>query len=241
VDELEVRELHRDFDRQLLVRLYREVLEPAFAPEELEGIESLASRLTRPGEPGSLVAVALGPDGDVVGGLVADHDRDCRVLLLSYLAVRPDLRGQGIGSRLMRDVVPAWYEARQVLLTLAEVHDPRHWSDRGDMAVARLRLSERLGARALATRFVQPSLHGDRERVRGFLLLALHVDPSIRLRDGDKEGIPASLLARFVRRYYDDAEGPVSSPDPELASLLARIEQDDLMQLVPLSEYERVV
>jgi GNAT superfamily N-acetyltransferase len=241
VAALEVRELHRDFDRQLLARLYREVLEPAFTPEELEGIEPLASRLTGPGGPGSLVAVALGPDGEVLGGLVADHDRDCRVLLLSYLAVRPDLRGQGIGSRLVRDVVPAWYEGGRVLLALAEVHDPRRWSDRGDKAVARLRLFERLGARALAAPFVQPALHGDGERVRGFLLLALHVDPSIQLHDGDREGIPAPLLARFVRRYYEDAEGPASAPDPELASLLARIEQDELMELVPLSEYERVV
>jgi hypothetical protein len=87
---------------------------------------------------------------------------------------------------------------------------------------------------------VQPALHGDRERVRGFLLLALHVDPSIRLRESGKEGIPAALVARFVRRYYEGAEGRVSSPDPELASLLARIERDEMVELVPLSEYERV-
>jgi GNAT superfamily N-acetyltransferase len=239
VEALEVRELHRDFDRRLLARLYREVLEPAFAPDELEGIEPLAARLTRPEGPGSFVAVALGPDGEVLGGLVADHDRECRVLLLSYLAVRPDLRGRGIGSRLMRDVAARWYEGGEVLLAVAEVHDPRHWP--GDpAAVQRLRLFEAVGAQVLDVPFVQPALHGDGERVSGFLLLAFHVDPSIRMRDGDTEGIPASLLARFVKRYYEDAEGPASPPDPELVSLLARIEQDELVELVPLSEYERV-
>ena len=185
-----VRELHRDFDPELLGRLYRELLEPEFSRAELEAVGSLGSRLQGDGSPDSLVAAAVGPEGELLGGLVADHDRDCRVLLLSYLAVRRDLRGRGIGSFLLRDVASTWYDSEQVLLAVAEVHDPRHWSDPGDMAVARLRLFERLGARALATPFVQPALHGDRERVPGFLLLALHVDPSIRLRDGDRDGIP---------------------------------------------------
>ena len=240
MEAVTVRELHRDFDPELLARLYRDVLEPAFPRAELERMEPLASRLAAPGEPVSLAAVALGPADEVVGGLVADLDRDSQVLLISYLAVRSDLRGQGIGTLLMRDVASRWYD-EGVLLAVAEVHDPRHWPDRSDMPVARLRLFERLGARALATPFVQPALHGDAERVPGFLLLALHVDPSVRLREGDKEGIPATLLARFVRRYYADAEGPAPSPDPELASLLARIEQGELVELLPVSEYERVV
>jgi GNAT superfamily N-acetyltransferase len=236
-----VRELHRDFDPELLARLYRELLEPEFSPAELEAIESLGSRLQGNGSPDSLVAAAVGPDGELLGALVADYDRDCRVLLLSYLAVKRDLRGRGIGSFLLRDVASTWYESEQVLLAVGEVHDPRHWSGRGDSAaVDRLRLYDRLGALALGVPFVQPALHRDAERVPGFLLLAFHVDPSIHLRDGGVEGIPSRLVARFVRGYYEDAEGSVPTSDAEFDSLLALIEQDELVDLLELSNYERI-
>ena len=217
MDALDVRELHRDFDPQLLARLYREVLEPAFTASELEGIEPLASRLAAPGEPGSLVAVALGPDGELLGGLVADHDRECRVLLLSYLAVRPEARGRGIGSSLVRDVASNWYDGDEVLLAVAEVHDPRHWPDDA-AAEGRLRLFEKLGARVLGAPFVQPALHGDGERVGGFLLLAFHVDrdhpPARGRQGGDPRGAPGPVRQALLRGRGGSRRRP---PDPELA------------------------
>jgi hypothetical protein len=83
--------------------------------------------------------------------------------------------------------------------------------------------------------FVQPRLHDDRERVPGFLLLAFHVDPSA----GDAGGVSSSLVARFVRRYFEAAEGP-GPPDPELTSLLAEIERGERIELVDPGEFDRI-
>jgi len=234
IDGMTVRELHREFDRGLFDRMYRELLEPAFPRGELEPAEPLASRLAAPEQPGSLAAVALDGDGELLAGVVADHDRECGVLLISYLAVRPDARRQGVGTYLMREVASRWYEG--TLLTLAEVHDPRPWSARGDnSAVKRLAFFGRLGAVLLRTPFVQPSLHPGAERVGGFLLAALHVDPDV----AEEGGVSSDLVARFVRRYYASAEGE-RAEDGELASLLAGIEASETVELLPVGEYERI-
>jgi hypothetical protein len=183
--------------------------------------------------------VALGDTGEPLGGLIADLDRDAQVLLLSYAAVRPDRRGQGIGSFLFQDVAGRWYREADIPLAIAEVHDPRHWTDDGD-AGPRLRLYDRLGARVLDLPFIQPALSSRTKRVPGFFLLAFHVDPAILRRQDGVEGIPSALIARFVTNYFEDCEGISAPYDQELTSLLTEIQQAEVVELVPVSEYERV-
>jgi GNAT superfamily N-acetyltransferase len=213
------------------------VLADAFAPEELEGAAKLAAGLREGADPRVLVTVAVGPGGEVLGGIVGEIYEPERVLLLAYLAVRPPLRGKGIGAALVRHAAARWFAGPSVCLALAEVHDPRRWpAGAGEEPLARLRLFARLGARVLGVPFVQPALQPGGARSRGFLLLAFHVDPSVEAR----AAVPADVVGRFVRRYYATAEGAGEPYDRELACLLYAIDERPTIPLLPVSEYDRV-
>jgi GNAT superfamily N-acetyltransferase len=234
-------DLDRDLDDELLDSFHRAVLADSFDSDELEDVEELARGLRGDGDPKVLASVAVGRDGSVLGGVVGEVYAPERVLLLAYLAVRRDLRGGGIGRRLMQHVKRHWYVHPDVRLAVAEVHDPRHWSVReGDAARRRLGLFERLGARVLEVPFVQPSLGRGRPRVPGFFLLAFHVDPSIEVEQNGYRAIPSDLVGGFVRRYFESAE-EISAPyDAQLSALLARIEENPRIRLLPIAEYDQV-
>jgi predicted N-acetyltransferase YhbS len=72
---------------------------PSFPPDELETEEELVSGL-RSGR--SRVLVAVGTDGNVLGGAVGEYFPRSRVMLLAYLAVLPGGRGGGVGSAVLR-------------------------------------------------------------------------------------------------------------------------------------------
>jgi hypothetical protein len=95
---------------------------------------------------------------------------------------------------------------------------------------------DRLGAQLLDVPFVQPALRAGAPRVPGFLLIAVYVDPAIATEDG----IPAGIVSRFVRRYYEATENAAEPFDPGLTSLLERVERDRTVALLPIGEYERV-
>ena len=233
-----LRDLDVDRDDALVDRLYQDVLAVSFSSDELDEADVFAEGMR---EGGTLASVALGEDGSVLGGVVAEVFADESVLLLAYLAVRPDLRGRGIGTRLMEHVGPRWYVRTDVELAVAEVHDPRPWSNvDGEDPAGRLRLYDRMGARVLGVPFVQPALGPGRARVPGFLLLAFHVDPSVELTDDGGSAISSGLVSRFVRRYYEETEGTPDPSDSQLNELMRRIEERPTIPLLPIAEYERI-
>lgn len=235
-----VRDLHRDDDPKFLDRFYGEVLAASFRPEELDTLESIADGLRGRDERVVLVSVALGPSRQVLGGLVAERHRDSEVLLVGYLAVRPDQRGRGIGSALMRRARAQWSADENIRLALGEVHDPRRWEGVDpDDPMARLRFFARLDALLLDVPFIQPALHPGGRRVPGFLLLAFYVDASLSVNRGGQQGIPAQVLSRFVRDYYEHVEKAKPPYDPELSSLLDRIEGTKTVPLLPLDLFRR--
>jgi GNAT superfamily N-acetyltransferase len=201
-----LRDLRGEADAGLLRRLHREVLAPSFPPEELESPEALVDGL-RSGR--VRASVALAEAGEPLGGLLQERYGD--VVLLAYLAVAPGARDAGIGTGLLDRARAAWSATPDVRLVVAEVHD----------SAARLRFFARAGARTLDVPFVQPGIGPGAPRVPGFRLLALHVDDG--LTDGG--GIPSDLLAGFVRRYYEAAEGVTPPYDAELSELLERIQR----------------
>jgi GNAT superfamily N-acetyltransferase len=233
-----LRDLDVDPDDELVERLHREVLRVSFSPDELDGADVLAEGLR---DGCTLASIALDADGSVLGGVVAEVYAREHVLLLAYLAVRPDLRGRGIGTQLMEHVEPRWYARTDIDLAVAEVHDPRPWANAaGEDPLARLRLYERMGARVLAVPFVQPALGPGRARVPGFLLLAFHVDRTIEVEEGGVAAIGSDIVGGFVRRYYEIAEGAPDPADSQLNDLLARIEERPTIQLLPIREYDRI-
>jgi GNAT superfamily N-acetyltransferase len=242
VDEIAFRALDGRGDCELLLRFHREILAAAFSADELDDVEIMAHGLRGERAAQTLASVALGGDDDtLLGGVVGELYRRERVLLLAYLAVRPTLRGRGIGTALLKYAAAHWYASPDVGLAVGEVHDPRRWPTvAGEDAARRLRFYERFGARVLDVPFVQPGLANGRPRIPGFLLIALYVDPATVVVQGDGESLRADLLGRFVRRYYETAEGAHEPWDAELARLLAVIDRAPTIALMPLAEYERV-
>lgn len=191
-------------DDALLTRFYEQVLLPSFSPGELVPLDALQGGLAI--EPRDTdVVVAVDGDGSVVGGAVGDWDGDAGVYLLSYLAVRPTDRSQGVGAQLM-DRVRSWWEARGADVVVAEVDDPRHHevSAYGD-PVARLRFYERLGARVLGVRYTQPEVHQGAGRVPGMLLITFPAGPDAGA-EPIADALPIEILRRFLGNYLALAE-----------------------------------
>jgi GNAT superfamily N-acetyltransferase len=233
--EVTVRDLRRDFEPEILDRLYADVLAPNFVPEELDSPTSIAQSLME--GRGGLAWAAMGPDDEVLGGLVAERHPGSEVLLGGYLASRPDVRGRGVGAALVHVLRAHCAADSGVRLALGEVHDPRHDHGHGDRPLDRLRFMERHGARLLDVPFVQPALREGAPRVPGFLLIAVYVDPDI----ASEGGIPAEIVSRFVRSYYATTEGATEPFDAELTALLERIERHAAIALLPMSDYARVI
>jgi len=235
------RDLDVDHDEELVGRFHHDILAVSFAPDELEDVATLARGLRGKGDLDVLASVALDGNDAVLGGVVGEVYVRGSVLLLAYLAVRPDLRGRGIGTVLMERVAPLWYARPAVRLAVAEVHDPRAWSQvAGDDPARRLRLYERLGARLLAVPFVQPTVGAGRARVPGFLLVAFHVDPNIEVKLDGGTAVSSDIVGAFVRQYFGKAESVTAPYDAQLTELLGRISEHPAIPLLPVSEYDRI-
>jgi GNAT superfamily N-acetyltransferase len=195
--------------------LYRDILLPAFPPDELitpghlrEGVRSGAME----------ASVAVDAQGRILGGLVGDWLPSYRVVLLSYLAVAAEARGTGVGTALLSRAVEEWRAKYRPCLILAEVEDPDHHAGSaayGDPA-ARLRFYARQGARALDLPYFQPALSAEQSRVYGVLLLALHVDPELNGAGGADTVAPQPLRA-FLTGYLEGAEGGIADDAPTAA------------------------
>jgi GNAT superfamily N-acetyltransferase len=203
-----------DLDDRMFDRFYNEVLEPAFPASELYDRDAVRTTWRAP-SPGVLSTLIL-RGNDPVACALGEWSAASGVLLLSYLAVRSDLRGHGLGGALLGEVLPRWHEALTPTAILAEVEDPRHHEvgPHGD-PVARLRFYERAGARLLPFSYFQPSLAPGLPRVRGMLLICL---------DARREVIPAESVARFLDEYMASAESAEAArTDPEYLGLREQV------------------
>jgi GNAT superfamily N-acetyltransferase len=201
----------------LLRRGYAEILVPSLPAGELEDVDGLAGHV----EAGSTYAALALHDDVPIGMVVADPFDQVQVLLLSYLAVRPGIRGGGVGAALLRHFLPQWRDRSESQIVLAEIEDPRahRATDAGDPE-ARVRFYQRQGYRLLPVPFVQPRVAADKDRIRG-MLLAVAPDE----RDGDDRPVSTKLVHAFLTDYFGSAEGVGVGDDPELDALLAVVER----------------
>lgn len=190
---------------ELTTQLYREVLSPSFRPGELEQEDALVAGLTTAGG-NSIGAMATSADGEILGGLVAQWFGTSRVLLATNLAIRPELRGRGLGSRLMEFAVPRWIRRFDPRLVLAEIEDPRWYEgdhEHGDPR-ARMLLYERLGGRALPIDHFLPALTPGSSRVLHLLLLCFFARGDVVLSPGHVDG---AAVEGFLAEYFSTYEG----------------------------------
>ena len=105
MEEVSIRFLAGESDAGTLRQLYDAVIVPSFLPVEREPIERLRRVLSADELRG---AIAVMPDGLPVGALFLEWFADIRAALLCYFAIRPDLRGRGIGRQLVAVAAPQW-------------------------------------------------------------------------------------------------------------------------------------
>ena len=213
----------------LVGRLFREVLQPSFPPEELG----------EPWEeghvPGGQLLVATDRKGsEVLGCAISEFYALSRVLLLGYLAVKPDARRLGIGSALMQTVIERWCQGDT--LALAEIDDPRHHEphERYGDPWARLRFYQRFNVMALDAPYFQPSLGPGYPRAYHLMLCRLASETS----SGSSTPLSGQRVRTFLTEYFTGCEGGDVLADPEFQWLLSSY--GEMVGLVPLADIDRV-
>jgi GNAT superfamily N-acetyltransferase len=190
---------------------YQQILVPSFPADELISLDEAQENADR--EDAS-IWLAEDADGTILAGAIAEWDDSVRVLLLGYLAVRPGIRGGGIGGPLYLTALESWRQKFKPCLILAEVEDPevhRGSEDHGDPA-ARLRFYVNRGSRIVDIPYFQPALEPGKERVSGLLLIALHIDPEFA-GAGGANTIDAAIVRTYLENYQTQYEGKVATDD----------------------------
>jgi GNAT superfamily N-acetyltransferase len=229
-------DLNDAYDPVVFGEFYDRVLRVSLPPSELEPEPVLQARVREGTQ--TLATVVLSAEGRVGGGVVGEWYAGSRCLLVGYLAVHPRLRGQGIGSALIRDVVIGCWAQRGPELILGEIDDPRVASpDAGGDPIARLRFFGRLSALLLRLPYLQPEVRSGEGRVR-MLLIALQAAPSALAASGD--AVRGQVVKAFLEEYFTDAEGTVEADDPMLTALSRWATDNDRIALVPLDRFEEI-
>ncbi|MEL4356561.1 MULTISPECIES: GNAT family N-acetyltransferase [unclassified Luteococcus] len=182
-------------------RWYHDLLLPTFPRDELTTEEDFLAAI----RDGRLLAHSAG-DADHPDGIVlAEHDAESRVLLLTWLAVRPGCRGGGIGRRLLTEAMASWQAELSPELILGEVEHPESIpasADHGDPA-SRVRFYHSLGARALDLPHVQPPLRPGGATLENLMLVAF-------LDRGNPPGatVPVEPVQQFLAGYLPSHQPP---------------------------------
>lgn len=174
-----------------LSSIYRSLLLPGFAADELEDEEQLRARWAN----GSLDGLYTGPALNPTAAAIGQRYSAGRTTLLCWLVVDTRHRSKGLGGLLVRAAVNRWVTLWSSSLVLAEVHQRSHSAadsvNHGDSS-RRWDFYSRLGARILIPDFVQPPASAGRSAVSGLALIALRWPDS-----------PVAL-ARDARDFLDD-------------------------------------
>jgi GNAT superfamily N-acetyltransferase len=241
---LVLRDLVAEPDDALFSAVYDRVLVPAFAVGELEPLEVIRAQVTDPRHILRMLA-CFGADAEPVAVITSDWYSRSGVMLIGYLAVRPDLRRQGTGTKLIERAVVKWNAELSPALAVAEVEDPRQFqgSDAGDADTGnpadRLRLYESLGARVIGVPYFQPKLSDDLERVHGLMLMAFGVDGRL-LGDVKVDSVPTEPIGAFLDEYFEATEGPPPPQDAEFVNLKARVLSTAEAPLLRADELDRL-
>lgn len=219
-------------DPTTIAAIHSELLARCFPSDTPIDLDSILNAVTA----GDTSIVAILDDANhPLAFALGDHYPTARTVLLAYLAVHPDKRGQGLGTEVYQTALTTWRNQSDCMI-LAEVEDPAvcdpdpTWGD----PEARLRFYQRHGARHLAgIPYFQPAMNDNTDRAE-LLLLACHVAPALQGPEGT-ESVSSSDLARFLRLNIEVCEGP-DGIDPRARSLLrtARSRHGRILRPLPV-------
>jgi hypothetical protein len=239
--ELPVLNMRREVSPSVIERIYYELLEPSFGPNELDTLETLLDGLA---EHGSYVAWGLCVlDSETpVGCILGYPTEQSGVLLIGYLVVNSGLRSQGTGSRLITEVRKQWFGNPDYTLVLAEVEDPRHYAaELGSDPVLRAKLYARQGMQVVVGPYFQPKLEGEgKKRVYNLFLTVLNesTDPATW-----PDSVPGKQIADFIIEYFQssgEGEDWPRDDDEEGKQLLTFYQSRERIPLRPIGEWEHI-
>jgi GNAT superfamily N-acetyltransferase len=228
---LEVVDLRDWRDELLLDHLYQRLYLPNFqTPEQQEDPSIWKPLLWGPPPP---------PPKPILHILVAGHDLQTpqrRALhgflifeffrasvcgLLTYLAVDANMRRRGTARLLLSRAqeqlrTDARAQGAQLRAVFAEVNDPArvHEAEGGTTPGDRLKVFERLGARRVPVRYVQPQLKAGRGRSDTLLLIALPAGPE------PLDALPSKTVKAFLTEFFQSLGVDQPDRDPDFARML---------------------
>jgi GNAT superfamily N-acetyltransferase len=239
-----VRDMRTEVSADEIKRIYRELLEPSFGPNELDTLDSVLDGLTKGGSYEAWGLCVL--DGEKPVGCVLGYpSEESGVLLIGYLVVRRDQRSHGTGTRLIGEVRKRWFGRPGVTLVVGEVEDPRHYTvDRGSDPILRAKLYAQLGMQVVVGPYFQPRLEGEcKHRVYNLFLTVLNnTNDAISAADS----VSAEQIATFLLEYFrssGEGEDWPRDDDEEGNQLLAFYQDRDEGERIPLrpiGEYEQI-
>jgi hypothetical protein len=188
----------------LLSAFYDQVFKPAFpkadqAEDPSVWLPLIDENGVPQGQPVIHVVLALDSGENVAGGLIFEHYRISDCWLATYLAIRTDMRNQGIAGGLIEEALRSIRPrgtGRWLFFAEAENPDCISAKDERSAAETRLRIQDRLGFQPLLIQYVQPSLGPGKRQLDDLRLLC-------RLPQPDCTQVPAARVASFLREFYE--------------------------------------
>jgi len=230
--DFEIRELASD---DSLESIYREVLTPAFTPDELESLEALKGYLES-SPPDAFGLYAVDPSGHPIGCSIYYPYPEANAVLLGYMAVVAGGRSRGVGTLLFEESQKVWFGSGQYDLVLAELDDPRVFPvANGIDPERRIKFYSNLGGQLICGPYFAPCVRPGGERVHDMFLVelggsrkALHDSPA---------AVSVEFVAAFLRDYFSVEEGPVDFDSGDLRWLMDAYEGDGTLPLLPVAQY----
>ena len=215
---------------RLCWRYFEEVYQPAFpVADEAEDPSiwlPLIAHTPRIPHPVMRILIATRPraeggrDGSqILGGAHVEYFRKSKAALITYLCVRPDARGHGVGRFLLDHLLQKTRRlASMTVPVFAEAEDPDRGGSVAFRRTARQRFSilRRLGFRALPIKYRQPALGPGKHPVNNLKLLLF--------TGGAPIGIEASKVRAFLREFY----GSLNAGAPDEARIFGKTARHDL-------------
>lgn len=140
----------------------------------------------------------------ILGGLVFEYFGNNNCGLLTYLAVRPDQIGKGVGRSLFEKSVQILDQNARMRGSLAGCHaifmevNPTVGDERSHLFLYRA------GLRLLDFQYIQPPFSNDPDTSKYIILTVLLTD-RIPTKDGEKEHyLPSTLVQDFVHTLWYD-------------------------------------
>ena len=139
-------------------------------------------------------------DGAVVAGLVIEYFRRSRVALVTYIAVAPDFRRQGLGGQMLAKAVQKVSKdnggVRPLIVAEVERPDAQNSEAARKAAHGRLAIMAALGGKRLDFSYIQPKLSLDQNAVTDLMLVALGSAGAAA------SGVPASTVRAFLEEFF---------------------------------------